>query len=60
MQQFERFLSDDTPHGGGHWQQSYELGEHDRLPVEGSITWAIQKVRRAGGSRAGGYPGAAA
>jgi aminomethyltransferase len=27
-------------------------------PVEGSITWAIQKVRRAGGERAGGYPGA--
>jgi aminomethyltransferase len=27
--------------------------------VEGSITWAIQKVRRAGGERAGGYPGAA-
>jgi aminomethyltransferase len=27
-------------------------------PVEGSITWAIQKVRRAGGDRAGGYPGA--
>jgi aminomethyltransferase len=28
-------------------------------PVEASITWAIQKVRRAGGARAGGYPGAA-
>ncbi len=27
-------------------------------PVEGSLTWAIQKVRRAGGTRAGGYPGA--
>jgi aminomethyltransferase len=27
-------------------------------PVEGNITWAIQKVRRAGGERAGGYPGA--
>ena len=27
-------------------------------PVEGNITWAIQKVRRAGGARAGGYPGA--
>jgi aminomethyltransferase len=27
-------------------------------PVEGSITWAIQKVRRTGGERAGGYPGA--
>jgi len=28
-------------------------------PVEGGLTWAIQKVRRAGGARAGGYPGAA-
>lgn len=28
-------------------------------PVEASITWAIQKVRRPGGARAGGYPGAA-
>ena len=28
-------------------------------PVEASLTWAIQKVRRAGGVRAGGYPGAA-
>ncbi|MDO9235677.1 MAG: glycine cleavage system aminomethyltransferase GcvT [Aquabacterium sp.] len=27
-------------------------------PVEGALTWAIQKVRRSGGSRAGGYPGA--
>ena len=27
--------------------------------MEGSITWAIQKVRRNGGARAGGYPGAA-
>ena len=27
-------------------------------PVEASLTWAIQKVRRAGGDRAGGYPGA--
>jgi aminomethyltransferase len=26
-------------------------------PVEGSLTWAIQKVRRTGGARAGGYPG---
>jgi aminomethyltransferase len=29
-------------------------------PVEAGLTWAIQKVRRAGGERAGGYPGAAA
>jgi len=29
-------------------------------PVEAGLAWAIQKVRRAGGARAGGYPGAAA
>lgn len=28
-------------------------------PVEGNLTWAIQKVRRTGGARAGGFPGAA-
>ena len=28
-------------------------------PVEAGLSWAIQKVRRAGGARAGGYPGAA-
>ncbi len=27
-------------------------------PVEAAIGWAIQKVRRPGGARAGGYPGA--
>jgi aminomethyltransferase len=27
-------------------------------PVEAGLTWAIQKVRRPGGDRAGGYPGA--
>jgi aminomethyltransferase len=27
-------------------------------PIEAGLTWAIQKVRRAGGARAGGYPGA--
>lgn len=27
-------------------------------PVEGNLTWAIQKARRAGGVRAGGFPGA--
>jgi aminomethyltransferase len=31
----------------------------DTNPVEAALTWAIQKVRRAGGARAGGYPGAA-
>jgi aminomethyltransferase len=28
-------------------------------PVAAGLSWAIQKVRRAGGARAGGYPGAA-
>ncbi len=28
-------------------------------PVEASLDWAIQKARRAGGARAGGFPGAA-
>ena len=28
-------------------------------PVEAELSWAIQKVRRAGGARAGGFPGAA-
>lgn len=28
-------------------------------PVEAGLSWAIQKVRRPGGARAGGYPGAA-
>ncbi len=27
-------------------------------PVEASLSWAIQKVRRTGGERAGGFPGA--
>ncbi|NHX28288.1 glycine cleavage system aminomethyltransferase GcvT, partial [Escherichia coli] len=28
-------------------------------PVEAALTWAIQKARRTGGARAGGFPGAA-
>ena len=28
-------------------------------PVEAGLSWAIQKIRRPGGARAGGYPGAA-
>jgi aminomethyltransferase len=28
-------------------------------PIEAALAWAIQKVRRPGGARAGGYPGAA-
>ncbi len=27
-------------------------------PIEASLIWAIQKIRRAGGDRAGGFPGA--
>ena len=27
-------------------------------PVEAGLTWAIQKIRRSGGARAGGFPGA--
>ncbi|WHZ11177.1 MAG: Aminomethyltransferase (glycine cleavage system T protein) [Burkholderiaceae bacterium] len=30
----------------------------DTTPVEAALTWAIQKVRRSGGARAGGFPGA--
>ena len=29
-------------------------------PIEAALTWAMQKVRRPGGERAGGYPGASA
>jgi aminomethyltransferase len=28
-------------------------------PIEAGLAWAIQKVRRSGGARAGGYPGSA-
>lgn len=31
----------------------------DTLPGEAGLAWAIQKVRRAGGDREGGFPGAA-
>jgi aminomethyltransferase len=30
----------------------------DTSPVEAGLSWAIQKVRRTGGARAGGFPGA--
>ncbi len=30
----------------------------ETTPVEAALTWAIQKVRRTGGDRAGGFPGA--
>jgi aminomethyltransferase len=29
----------------------------ETTPAEAALTWAIQKVRRSGGARAGGYPG---
>lgn len=32
----------------------------DTTPIEASLLWVISKVRRADGSRAGGFPGAAA
>ncbi len=31
----------------------------DTTPAEAGLLWAVQKVRRDGGARAGGYPGAA-
>jgi aminomethyltransferase len=30
----------------------------ETTPIEAGLTWAIQKVRRSGGTRAAGYPGA--
>lgn len=30
----------------------------DTTPIAAALTWAIQKVRRSGGDRAGGFPGA--
>ncbi len=32
--------------------------DEQTTPVEAALTWAIQKVRRPGGAREGGYPGA--
>ena len=38
-QQFERFLGEETPHEGGHWQQSFELEPgHDSPFEQGGIT----------------------
>jgi len=37
-QQFERFLAEQTPHEGGHWQQSFELGSGGDSPFERGIT----------------------
>lgn len=35
----------------------HDIGLHT-TPIEAGLSWAIQKVRRPGGTRAGGYPGA--
>jgi aminomethyltransferase len=35
----------------------HDINDHT-TPVEAGLTWAIQKVRRPGGARAGHYPGA--
>ena len=32
--------------------------DNGTTPVEAGLSWAVQKVRRAGGARAGGFPGA--
>ena len=32
--------------------------DEDTTPVEASLSWAMQKARRAGGDREGGFPGA--
>jgi nitrogen fixation/metabolism regulation signal transduction histidine kinase len=37
-QQFDLFLSDGMPQGGGHWQQSFELGADDVTPFDRGIT----------------------
>ncbi len=37
-QQFERFLGEETPHEGGHWQQSFELDADHDSPFEQGIT----------------------
>ena len=37
-EQFDRFLSEETPHEGGHWQQSFELGAHGVTPVDEGTT----------------------
>ncbi|MFM6986771.1 MAG: ATP-binding protein [Hydrogenophaga sp.] len=38
LQQFERFLGDETPHEGGHWQQSFELNAAPDSPFDSGIT----------------------
>ena len=42
---------------GGLCLYGHDIDE-DTTPVQAALTWAIQKVRRPGGDRSGGYPGA--
>jgi aminomethyltransferase len=42
---------------GGLCLYGHDIDE-DTTPIEAALTWAIQKVRRADGERAGGFPGA--
>ena len=37
-EQFDRFLADGAPHGGGHWQQSFELGVPGHTPFGDGLT----------------------
>ncbi len=38
LQQFERFLAEETPHEGGYWLQSFELSADGQSPFDQSIT----------------------
>ncbi len=38
LQQFERFLSEQTQHEGGHWQQSFELSADGSTPFQEGLT----------------------
>ena len=46
------------------WRRGCRLYGHDidptTSPVEAALGWSIQKARRSGGARAGGFPGAGA
>ena len=42
---------------GGLCLYGHDIGA-ETSPVEGALTWAIQKIRRRGGAREGGFPGA--
>jgi nitrogen fixation/metabolism regulation signal transduction histidine kinase len=38
LQQFERFLADGAPQGGGHWQESFELSSETPSPFDEGTT----------------------